>query len=638
MSLLQYLYPAFLALISPDGRQVVYTLSPFSKKDTNPISTLWIADIDKPDSARPLTSGLVKDEQPRWSPDGRYLAFVSDRAHGGTPSAIYLMPMTAMGGEPYAITSTKCEKGIVAHEWSYDGTSIAFVSEDEKTAERKQKETDRDDAKVYDTDWDWQRLRLVDVKTKQVTTVVDGDRHVHCFSWSRDSEEITYTVHATPDFNSPFQHGVEMHILQLSSSATRSLTLFSGQISTLIWSSSEAMYFTASVVPNHVVTAGCIYRLDIQTKELTTYFGIDDCALALGNAAGCVVALVQTSDANHLYAIGPWEKPVRHIYRSLSDLDAFVASYDAEKNRFLVVNNVNTAATPDEISAVEVSGEDQPQQSGKRTLSSHNRTNAARSLATSQQFAAFAPDGHESDGVLFTPTGPGPFPTVVLVHGGPYFRVTQSFAVCHNLEMPLLTSAGYAVLCPNYRGSSGRGEQFAAVSRGGMGEGDYMDVIAVLKEAIQRKLVDESRVAIGGWSQGGFLSCLAVTRNEFHFQAALCGAGVTDWDMMTMTSQIYEFEADLAGGSPWEADYALRPSASAVWNMQKVTTPILILHGEEDSTVPLTQAIAFWRGCQHWKVPVEMVVYPREGHMVRERLHVIDMWERIVRFHNAHLK
>jgi hypothetical protein len=79
MSLLQYLYPAFLALISPDGRQVVYTLSPFLKKDANPISTLWIADIDKPDSARPLTSGLVKDEQPRWSPDGRYLAFVSDR-------------------------------------------------------------------------------------------------------------------------------------------------------------------------------------------------------------------------------------------------------------------------------------------------------------------------------------------------------------------------------------------------------------------------------------------------------------------------------------------------------------------------------------------------------------------------------
>jgi dipeptidyl aminopeptidase/acylaminoacyl peptidase len=336
-----------------------------------------------------------------------------------------------------------------------------------------------------------------------------------------------------------------------------------------------------------------------------------------------------------LYALGPWETPLSRLHQSLCDITAFDVLWDSKDDRFIISNTVSNASEPDEVSAVEVHGE---QRSFRGQLSCHNTAISALGLSVSRQIFACAPDGQQSDGILFTPQTPGPYPTVVMVHGGPYYRVTQSFAVCHYLEVPLLTAAGYAVLCPNYRGSSGRGEEFAASAHGGMGTTDHMDVIADLKEAIKENLVDETRVAISGWSQGGFLSYLAVTREDFQYKAAVCGAGVVDWEMLTLTSDAYAFEADLAGGAPWEADYTPRHDGSPIWNIKNVETPILILHGEEDERVPLSQAIAFGRGCQHRKVPVEMVIYPREKHRVLERKHVIDMWERIRRFYDLYLK
>lgn len=175
-----------------------------------------------------------------------------------------------------------------------------------------------------------------------------------------------------------------------------------------------------------------------------------------------------------------------------------------------------------------------------------------------------------------------------------------------------------------------------------MGTIDYEDIISMVKGGISDGVIDEQRVAIGGWSQGGFLSYLAVTRADFHFRAALCGAGVTDWDMMWMTSDAPWFEAELAGRAPWdsEAKSTAARHGSAIWNMKNAQTPVLILHGEDDVRVPLTQAIAFHRGCLHHGIPCEMVTYPREGHMAPvppERQHFLDMLKRIRRFYDLHM-
>lgn len=161
-------------------------------------------------------------------------------------------------------------------------------------------------------------------------------------------------------------------------------------------------------------------------------------------------------------------------------------------------------------------------------LSSHNASFDALDLYLAKHITTNASDGQECDGWLFTPRSASahePPPTVVLVRGGPF--------PSHNLDVPVLTAAGYVVLCPNYRGSS-----------------DYSGVIALLKKGIAENLVDKSRVAIGGCSQGGFLSFLAVARNDFTFKPAVCGGVVFDWDMLTRTNNTYCLEANRSGGAP----------------------------------------------------------------------------------------
>lgn len=172
-----------------------------------------------------------------------------------------------------------------------------------------------------------------------------------------------------------------------------------------------------------------------------------------------------------------------------------------------------------------------------------------------------------------------------------------------------------------------------------MGTTDYEDVITLVKAGISRGLIDKDRVVIGGWSQGGFLSYLSVTRPDFQFKGAICGAGVTDWDLMSMTSDLPSFESQLAGKAPWEdgSRKTQNRQGSAIWHMDNINTPILILHGEKDVRVPTSQAIAFHRGCLHRKIPCEMVIYPREGHKIRERLHILDMLKRVRRFVDLHL-
>ena len=194
----------------------------------------------------------------------------------------------------------------------------------------------------------------------------------------------------------------------------------------------------------------------------------------------------------------------------------------------------------------------------------------------------------------------------------------------------------YHRLTPQYLG---HGDKYASAAEGGMGNLDYSDVITLVKAGITKGLIDPNRVVIGGWSQGGFLSYLSTTRSDFQFKAAICGAGVTDWDLMSMTSDLPSFESQLAGKAPWEngSRKSQNRHGSAIWHMEDIKTPILILHGEKDVRVPTSQAIAFHRGCLHHKIPCEMVIYPREGHLINERNHRIDMLKRVRRFVELHL-
>lgn len=618
------------ACISPSGEHVIYCLESATKR-TYPKSELWIATIGQANSARLLTPACMKDDSPRWSNDSETIAFVSDQEIPGKTSAIYLVSL-AIEGEPVPVTDPNNEQRISKISWSPDGLTIAFLSADELSTGKRSKKAGKDDAFVYHGQWKYNRLRIVRIGNPDVLTLSHGDRHVTDFAWNSNSTQLVYASQMTPDVNSPWDSGITIGRVSLDTQRPVFLASFPGEVSHLTWCESQ-VYFLAGRTPDKTCTASTIYRMTQDGEDLIPYaFGDKNCATDLRWMPEFPAAHVQQGLEDRIYRLSETSPVLLH-----SGLHAII-TWDivgCGRNGWTLVIGKGSPSRPTEIFSVQGSELSQ--------LSQHGQAIAHLQVASEAPFYASASDGVDLDGILLTPTQnrPMPWPTVVAIHGGPPERVTFAFDIPLYHWAPWLASKGYAVLCPNYRGSTSHGEDFVAHSRGGVGTKDYDDIISMIQAGIQRGIVDPNRVGIIGYSQGGFLSYLAVTRPDFRFRAAVCGGGITDWDMLTMSSDFPIFQSELApGGAPWAVskprDTATR-HASPIWHMKDVNTPILMLHAEADERIPLSQAIAFHRGCIYHNVVCELVVYPREPHVIAERWHRIDMLRRIENFFALHM-
>ena len=617
--------------ISPNGSQVAYCLTPSTKKHDHVLSSLWIAQVGEQHSARQLTSGLFNDTSPQWSPDGDAIAFISDRAKPRESSAIYMLSLE--GGEAYSVTNPGNKKAIRLFRWSPDGKTIAFLSPDEKSAEQEAKEERKEDAKVYGEHWDFNRLRGLHISTREVFTIFGKDAHVNDFTWNETSTKLSYVLHETPDVNSAMYKGIRIEQIDLYTKSVSPVCEFPGVVRELVWFD-DSLYFMAGSVPSTNNSSSTVYRVAFRSGSWSKYaYGTSSCAVGLRRTKYTVMVLVQAGLSDQIRDLFTRVE----LYGTQQPISLFWDAHSTADKPTIVFAK-SSVSCPSEIWSFEADHK-------LRQLSQHGKAIADLKIADPYAFNCTAKDGTNIDGVMVTPHGAAKsdkYPTIVLIHGGPYDRVNLGFNIPYFYWAPWLVAAGYAVLCPNYRGGKSRGEKFASSARGGVGTDDYDDIIAMIKAGIAQGTIDEERVAIGGWSQGGFLSYLATTRPDFHFRAAVCGAGVTDWDMLTATSDMPSFEAELAGGAPWamDANSIKARHGSALWHMKDIKTPILILHGEEDVRVPVTQAIAFHRGCLHHGISCEMVTYPREGHMIPgppERQHFIDMLKRIRRFYDLHL-
>ena len=171
-----------------------------------------------------------------------------------------------------------------------------------------------------------------------------------------------------------------------------------------------------------------------------------------------------------------------------------------------------------------------------------------------------------------------------------------------------------------------------------MGTVEWDDVMATVDAAVDAGIADPDRLGIGGWSQGGFLTAWAVTATD-RFKVGVMGAGVSDWSMMAATSDLPDFEAALGGSRPWDGPGPHRAAfGSPLSYAARRTTPLLILHGEQDKRVPHSQAAAFHRALAGQSAPVALVTYPREPHGVRERAHQVDLQRRVVEWFDRHVR
>jgi len=255
-------------------------------------------------------------------------------------------------------------------------------------------------------------------------------------------------------------------------------------------------------------------------------------------------------------------------------------------------------------------------------------------LISPEIFRYASDDGMEIEAALFMPIEPGNslLPLITLVHGGPAGRWSHRI----NNWIQLLAARGYAVFAPNIRGSVGYGLSFVRSNRRDWGGGDFRDVMAGIDYLIDRGIADPDRLAIGGWSYGGYMSAWAVTQTH-RFKAAVIGAPMTDLavEYGTEIADINAYDTWYLG-SPYEnLDDFIR--MSPITYVKNARTPSLILVGEDDPIDPIAQCWQFYRGLKRYDVDAEMVIYPREPHRIQEELHRLDVLERMTEWFDRFL-
>ena len=259
----------------------------------------------------------------------------------------------------------------------------------------------------------------------------------------------------------------------------------------------------------------------------------------------------------------------------------------------------------------------------------HAGTDYIRSVAGSAANVSWnAPDGTEIDAVLCTPAGTGPFPLVLNVHGGPVGAYQRAWSM-RDQAVPLLVSRGYAVLMPNPRGSSGRGQEFADAVVGDMGGADTHDYLSGIDAMVERGIADPGRIGTMGVSYGGFMSAWLVTQDQ-RFSAAVAGSPVTDWYSFTFTTNIPRWGLWFLDNADPEQPGNQVHTRSPVMHASKARTPTLLTAGAKDRCTPAGQAREFYQALVGHDVDAELVIYPEEGHGVRKFPAVTDYLTRLL--------
>ena len=620
---------AVAPVISPDGRLVAHGVVANGGRDGHPHGSIWVAAADGGTAPRRLTDGTARDLAPKWAPDSAALFFTSDREQRGTAQ---LQRVHLDDSEDVAKVEalTRWRGGISNHCPLADGRTVALLAEDEPTAEDERREAERDDAKVWGRHLPVTRLRLLDLETGALRTVDGlGDRHVVELTQRPDGGPLAVLSWSTPELD-PGVLTAELHVVDPRTAAVQDLGPIGIEAESPVWWNDDGEWHLAhlAVTPPHSI--GALAVLDtvppatgpaVEHRNLTLGMPVSPAEL-VQVADGPPLALFADGLDTALYRLDPRSRRFHRLSSAPGRLAGLSASRSGETHAVLW----STAYEPKNVHAGPVGGpllrlsDTRPELRGIR-------------WGVQQRLSYQASDGLQLDGLLILPAGrtrdQGPSPLVTLVNGGPYNRYADEFRVNPVDCGQWLATAGYAVFLPNPRGGSGHGHEFAAMVAGAVGGDEWTDILAGIDLLVAEGVADPERLGISGWSHGGFMAAWAIGRTD-RFKAAVMGAGISDWGMQAGTGDWGILDAALGGSTGWDGPGPhVHDRNSPISYVSRMRTPVLVLHGEEDTNVPLGQAVHFHRALRHFGVEHEFVVYPREGHGLMERGHQLDALRRI---------
>ncbi|MCK4236221.1 MAG: S9 family peptidase [Candidatus Krumholzibacteria bacterium] len=576
-------------VISPDGRWVACTV--MEPPDTAggeelPNSDIWVVDFEGKQGSRPFAFGRADERSPRWSPDGRWIAFASDRDR---EDKMQIYRIRLAGGEAEKVTSFK--EGISSFTWSPDGERLAVIALDPLPEEVELARERGDDERVIDGDDRFGRLWVIDSSTGEGEAITPDSLHVQSVDWSPDGARIAMVVSDRPTSNEMYFNS-RLEVIRLSS--RRRKVLSENAQGTPAWSrDARSIAFNYSLEhPEVTVAVPVIAVIDAEGSNLR-FLGkkhrgsLRDPQWLDGGNELIVVELAGV--IGKLAILSVKDDKVEHFEEILVPYyGRSVFDISRDGSRIAVIRG--SAQSPPDLWGIERGWFGK-----KRKLTDANPWLAGRSLPTAQAVKWTSRDGTEIEGVLFLPPGyerGKRYPAVLEIHGGPMWAWWLGWhASWHEWAIPL-ACRGFVVLLPNPRGSLGYGVGFARANFDDWGGGDFEDILAGADFLMEEGYADPGRIGIGGWSYGGYMSAWAVTQTK-RFAAAVVGAGVTNLFSFHGTTDITPvFLSKYFRDTAYRRPDAYR-SHSAINYIRQAGTPTLILHGEEDKRVPVGQAYEF---------------------------------------------
>jgi len=597
---------------SPDGTRLALVVTEPSKGDQRS-SHIWLFDVSD-SSFRELTYSGKSESSPKWSPDGKLLAFLSNR---DVNQQIYLLSLT--GGESAPLTKGK--RDISHFAWSPDGKTISFIAPDAKADAEDKKEKDKDDARAIDKDDKHPRLWLITLQDRSERAMTPASFAVSDQAWfpSGNSLAVIATDHPESDRNTK-----RIFLVSTSDSeaAMKELLAPRGPFGDLNISRSGTISFIGSrddgpsphdlwLLPAGMPAAKNLTALSLDRAVFGYRWNKDDSLLVLA-ADGFTRRLVRFTSAGTRQDL-----PFSHVMPS-----SFAVSGDGS---VAFVGESSTA--PQEI-WLAAAGQ------SPRKFPYFNKAFDAFAPVKPEIYKYKSFDGLEIEAALLKPTGydgESKLPLIALIHGGP----TGAWESSIESWGQLLVARGYAIFYPNIRGSVGYGEKFLESNRADWGGGDFKDVVAGVDDLISKGIADRDRLGIGGWSYGGYMSEWAITQTT-RFRAAVCGAGMANLISEYGTEQYPSYD-EWFWGVPYEKPEGFLNSSPFV-QLRNAKTPTLILQGDADTVDPLGQSQELYRGLKRYGVDTELVVYPREPHGFHEEKHLLDRLNRVVAWYDAHMK
>lgn len=593
---------------SPDRSRVAITVAE-PPDGAKRLRHIWVYSVAL-GQLKQLTSSSGSETQPRWSPDGRELAFLSDR---DATQAIYTLPMN--GGEAQRLTRDK--QSIKAFEWSPDGRNIGYLAPDLPEPSHEEKVKSGDDARSVDRDDPRVHVWIYDVRSRTTRQLMGAPWEAKEIKWFPQADRLLIVATDQPE-----SHFAKQRILQLTidSGKVRELVAPTGPFGNVRLSpDGRLMSYIGSRIDGPRAFDLYVQPVDGSAKNLTAA-AIDQAVLAYEwNDNQELAAWVSDGFRSKLYSV------------NVAGTSKLVTTMDISVNAFTGIGpSRRTLFAADSLTHPAELWE---WRAGAKPTQ-HSQLNS-----TWEQVALVEPrfleyksfDGRRIEAALLAPQNKaGAAPTVVLVHGGPAGQWENSFDALGQM----LATAGFAVLYPNIRGSTGYGFEFLALNRGDWGGGDFKDVMAGVDHLISQGIADPDRLAIAGRSYGGYMAAWAVTQTQ-RFKGAVSVAGMSDLATEFGTEEDPAYD-EWYFGLPYDAPEKFRNS-SPITFVRSARTPILLIHGENDVIDPLSQSEMFYRALKRYSVETELVVYPREGHALREQRHLIDALNRAVDWLTRHV-